>query len=109
MGDMPGKPHRMRDARGLGQSLEALPVITIADDEVCNIRNTLQDPRQDGDHPVMPFVALRCREPRHGEKHSTSTKVVMLSEVVTFWPSSELRSKGIRQHPHALRRYIRPF
>ena len=74
-----------------------------------DIRNTLQNPRQSADHPVMPLVALRCREPRHCEKHSTSTKLVMLSEIVTLRPSSELRFKGIRQNPHALRRYIRPF
>jgi hypothetical protein len=58
VGDMPNKPHRMRDARGLGQFLEALPVITVADNEVCDIRDTPENPRQDADHSVMPLIAL---------------------------------------------------
>src|SRR6478736_10275703 len=104
MGDMPGKTHRMRDTRFLSQFLEALPVIPVADDEIRNIRSTLQNPRQDADHPVVSFVTLRCREPRHCEKHSTSTKVVMLNEVLTFRSRSELQHKGIWQDPHVLRR-----
>jgi hypothetical protein len=109
MGDMPGKTHCVRNTCPLGHCLEMLPVIPVADDEIHNIRATLKNPRQNPDHPFMPFVALRCRKPRHGEKYLTSTKLVMLSKVVTFRPSSKLRSKRIRQHAHALGRYIRPL
>ena len=44
MGDMPGKTHCMRDTRRLGQFLEALPVITVADDEVCRHQGYAPEP-----------------------------------------------------------------
>ena len=41
VGDMPSKPHCMRDAPGLRQFLEALPVIPVAHDEIDNLRDAL--------------------------------------------------------------------
>ena len=59
-----------------------------------------QNLRQTPDHPIVPLVALRARQPGHGHEDLFSARIMAIEQVARFWSRMEPWIYGIRKYFH---------